>query len=126
MVVRCRVRHYWSQVNNKELFKLLTDGSLQHIDPVANVPVDENFNYFTVDAGFNWEFAPGSFINLVWKNNAQEFLTDPFDAPFSDNYFKNFDRTMKIPQNNNFSIKVIYFLDYLQLKNWKKKKPESK
>lgn len=31
-------------------------------------------------------------------------------------YFKNFDRTLAEPQNNNLSIKVIYFPDYLNIK----------
>jgi hypothetical protein len=31
-------------------------------------------------------------------------------------YFKNFDHTISAPQNNNFSIKVIYYLDYVDFK----------
>lgn len=63
------------------------------------------------------QFAPGSFINIVWKD--QSFM---FDREIGYRYFKNFGRTVDAPQNNNLSLKVIYFLDYLDFKKWKKKK----
>ncbi|HET9434624.1 MAG TPA: DUF5916 domain-containing protein, partial [Chitinophagaceae bacterium] len=37
------------------------------------------------------------------------------------NTIKNFGNTMEADQNNNISLKVIYFLDYLQLKKKKTK-----
>ena len=60
-------------------------------------------------------FAPGSFINIVWKDAS--FLADDI---INRNYFRNFDHTLEQPQNNNLSIKVIYFLDYVNLKKGKK------
>jgi hypothetical protein len=30
-------------------------------------------------------------------------------------YFRNFDRVTAIPQNNNISLKILYYVDYLQL-----------
>jgi hypothetical protein len=36
-------------------------------------------------------------------------------------YFGNFSHTMEAPQNNTLSIKLIYYLDYLDFKKWKKK-----
>ena len=120
MVFTARLRHYWSQVIYNELFTLMQDGGLQKTSYVGNV--NQNYNDFFINALFTWEFAPGSFINIAWKNNAQDFFTKPFGATDGDNYFQNFDHTLSSPQNNNFSIKVIYFLDYLQIKNLKKKK----
>ena len=63
---------------------------------------------------YTWQFAPGSFINIVWKNAIVDF-----DGHVQKNYFKNLDRTMQADENNNISLKVIYFLDYLQLKKKK-------
>lgn len=40
-------------------------------------------------------------------------------------YFKNFERTLNEPQSNNLSIKIIYFLDYLDFKKWSKKKNDA-
>lgn len=123
MVFTARVRHYWSKVNYKELFTLLTDGSLQK-NTTYTGDINPDYNDFTVDAVFTWEFAPGSFLNLVWKNNTNYYLQTHYGIADSDNYFENVNRTLNSPQNNNFSIKIIYFLDYLQIKNWKKKKVE--
>jgi hypothetical protein len=119
MVFTGRVRHYWSRLNYKELFTLQQDGGLEK-NTTYTGDVNPDYNDFTVDAVFTWEFAPGSFINVVWKNNTNYFVQTPYGALNSENYFKNFNHTMDSPQNNNFSIKVIYFLDYLQLKNKKK------
>ncbi len=66
---------------------------------------------------YTWQFAPGSFVNIVWKNagvTSYDFVEKM--------YFKNFGHTIDSDQNNNISLKVIYFLDYLDLKKWRKKK----
>lgn len=118
MVLTARVRHYWTRVDYKELFALMPDGSLEKTNYTDNV--NQNLNDFYINALFTWEFAPGSFINISWKNNAQDFFRRPFGSA-GDNYFKNVDRTLSSQQNNNFSIKVIYFLDYLQLKSHRNK-----
>jgi hypothetical protein len=123
MVLTARIRHYWSRVDYKELFALNQDGTLTKTNYVDKV--NQNLNDFYINALFTWEFAPGSFINIAWKNNAQDFLRRPLGFA-GDSYFKNVDRTLSSPQNNNFSVKIIYFLDYLQIKNSKKKKQEGK
>lgn len=125
MVFTGRVRHYWSKLYYKELFTLQQDGSLQK-NTTFNGDINPDYNDFTVDAVFTWEFAPGSFVNLVWKNNTNYFINTPYAGLNSENYFSNFNHVMDSPQNNNFSVKVIYFLDYLQMKNWKKKRQEGK
>jgi hypothetical protein len=110
-----RLRHYWSKVKYDQLFSLLNDGTLEvnNTDPSE---ANQNYNIFTVDAVFTWEFAPGSFINVVWKNSAEDFRR----RVAVDNYFKNVNNTLETDANNNFSFKVIYFLDYLSLKKQKK------
>jgi hypothetical protein len=92
----------------------MDDGSLQK-NTTFNRNVNQNYNIFNIDAVFTWEFAPGSFVNLVWKNAA-----DNFNRVVDEGYFKNFNNTMKADDNNNLSLKVIYFLDYLQLRRKKK------
>jgi hypothetical protein len=59
---------------------------------------------------YTWEFAPGSFLNIVWKN-----ATYMANDLVRDGYLKNFTNTLQSDQNNNLSVKVIYFLDYLKL-----------
>lgn len=111
-----RARHYTSSVDIKELYNLQTDGKLLP-NTTFNANLNQNVNFFNIDMVYTWQFAPGSFINIVWKNAVFDF-----DNEVQSNYFKNFERTMKASENNNISLKVIYFLDYLQLKNHKKKK----
>jgi len=114
MGLRTIIRHYWSKVDYKEFYVLEPNGDLTPF-PGFNRNVNQNVNFFNVDMMYTWEFAPGSFINIVWKNAA-----DHFTREVQKSYFKNIDRTMEADQNNNLSLKVIYFLDYLKLKKKKK------
>lgn len=111
MGITCRVRHYVSTVDNKEFFILQRDGSLLN-NSGYHPDVNQNVNYFNVDMVYTWQFAPGSFLNIVWKNAAQDFSNQ-----VQKSYFKNLNSTIDGSSNNNFSVKIIYFLDYLKLKN---------
>lgn len=106
-----RARHYLSKVQVKQLYDLNRDGTLSPTKHTTVEMTHQNFNIFNIDAVYTWQFAPGSFINIVWKDESSLF-----DRNIHQGYFKNFDRTVAAPQNNNLSIKVIYFLDYLNLK----------
>lgn len=110
MWLTLRVRHYWSKVEYKAYYNLQNDGTLS---PAVSFTgnTNDNVNFFNVDMVYTWQFAPGSFLNLVWKNAI--FSEDNDMAP---GYFKNLGNTVATNQNNNFSLKVIYFLDYLKLK----------
>ncbi len=113
-----RARHYWSKVEQLQLYDLNDDGTLIPSSHANIVPlIHQNFNIFNVDAVYTLQFAPGSFINIVWKD--QSFT---FDDAINYGYFKNVDRTISAPQNNNLSLKIIYYLDYLDFKKRKKKK----
>jgi Domain of unknown function (DUF5916) len=112
MGITFRARHYLSTVENKEFYLLQPDGSLL---PHSNFrpDADQNVNYFNIDMVYTWEFAPGSFLNIVWKNAAQNSTNN-----VEKRYFKNLGNTIGGDSNNNFSVKVIYFLDYLKLKKY--------
>jgi hypothetical protein len=110
-----RTRHYWSKVDNHEFFDLKQDGMLT---PTAYAQIDsvnQNFNAFTVDAVYTLQFAPGSFINIVWKNS---IYTNTNETEL--NYFKNFNKTLSSDQNNSLSFKILYFLDYLDVRKKRK------
>lgn len=116
MNITTRIRHYWSNVDYDQLYELSDNGKLNevaHNPDEANV----NYNFFTVDAVYTWQFAPGSFINIVWKNAAENY-----NSFFEKGYTRNFRETMRTDDNNNLSLKVIYFLDYFQLRKGMKKK----
>lgn len=110
--INIKLRHYWSEVENGTYFRLNDDGTLADYDPgSAYDRRHQNFNHFTFYAEYARQFAPGSFIYVVWKN---ENLNN---GSFIDhNYFKNLNRTIEAPHSNNLSVRILYYLDYLDLK----------
>ncbi len=118
MNITTRVRHYWSRVDYDQLYALQDDGSLLEV-PNDPKEANQNYNFFTIDAVYTWQFAPGSFIYIVWKNAAENY-----NSFFDKGYLKNFNNTMKTEDNNNLSLKVIYFLDYFQFRKGMKKNPK--
>ncbi len=111
-----RVRHYWSRVNVKQLYDLQTNGNLiptVHNDVAMN---NTSVNYFNIDAVYTLEFMPGSFLNIAWK---QQGIYEDDNTNYI--YLKNFERTVSGPQNNNLSVKVIYYLDYNDFKKRRKR-----
>ena len=118
MGLTARVRHYWSKVDPQQFYELDKYGDLQTPSVVKNNNVNQNFNFMSVDMVYTWQFAQGSFINVVWKN-----IDRNFNRYYEQNYFANLGKTISGNGYNNdtqfssFSIKVIYFLDYLTMKN---------
>lgn len=109
MGITFRARHYLSTVDNKAFFLLQKNGDLQS-NPGFQPSANQNVNFFNIDMVYTWQFAPGSFLNVVWKN-ATQYYTNEVER----SYFKNFHRTITSDNNNNLSVKVIYFLDYLSV-----------
>jgi len=107
-----RLRHYWSKLNNKEYFNLGQNGDL--VSPPSttfNHDNDQNYNAWNINMLYDWQFAPGSTLSLAWKSSA---LTNTDIARFG--YINNFDNTFNQPKNNNYSIKIEYYIDYQNLK----------
>jgi len=114
MGITFRMRHYQSSVRNHNFYTLVQKTGLLEPTTAFTGNADQNANFFNIDMVYTWQFAPGSFINIVWKNAISDF-----NDQVVDNYFENVSDVMKLNQNNNISLKVIYFLDYLQLKKKK-------
>ena len=112
-----RARHYWSKVQQKQLYDLTVFGRLTPTKHTNIAMEDQNFNIFNIDAVYTWQFAPGSFINIVWKDQSLLFNNDAYS-----DYFKNIDKTLSEPQSNNLSVKIIYYIDYLDFKKGRIKK----
>jgi hypothetical protein len=114
MGLNFRLRHYWSKVDYKRLFNLDEEGGLTEISG-ANGNPNNNVNFFNIDMNYTWQFAPGSFINVNWKSSSEIY-----NQLVADQYFRNLKHTLQEPQINNFSVKIIYFLDYLNIQGKKK------
>ncbi len=69
---------------------------------------DINYNVFSVDLVLSWNFAPGSFLNLAWKN----FILPKTHSDLSPGYWENTLQTIRAEQSNSLSFKLIYYVDY--------------
>ncbi len=116
-----RLRHYWSEAEYSDHRLLSQEGELLELpdELVESFGVwedentsiyNQNYNAFTIDMNYRWQFAPGSELNLTWKNGI--FASDE-ETTF--NYLQNLDRTLGASQSNTLSLKVLYFIDYLYL-----------
>jgi hypothetical protein len=93
-----------------QYYTLENSGRLNNND-VYTGKNDFNFNSFNIDLTFSWEFAPGSNLSMVWKN---AITTE--DSEILRSYTRNFSETMDAPQLNSFSLRILYYLDYQNLK----------
>lgn len=108
-----RVRHYWSGALNKNYYLLGQNGSLTDY-PAYTQNKNQNYNAFTIDMIFVWNFAPGSELDCAWKNAA---LTDQSD--YVNNYWTNLHNSW-LNQLNSLSVKILYYIDYNKLRKKKK------
>ncbi len=106
-----RLRQYWSMGEYDRFFLLEESGKLASETYDYSVDRDFNFNSFNIDLVFTWLFAPGSTLNLVWKN---AILHEK--SGIVNNYFDNFGLLLDSPKYNSLSLKILYYLDYQQIR----------
>jgi hypothetical protein len=121
MSLSTRVRHAWSQVRYDALYPLLETGVISETPYTASGNADRedlNFNAWSIDMVYRWNFAPGSELNIVWKNQLfQETRLGDFEAnalPIS--YSDNFNQMIESGFFNSLSIRIISFIDYSRFK----------
>ena len=72
-----------------------------------------NFNIWNFDLSYSWEFAPGSQLIALYRNSI--FNEDQLaDLNFKENLDNLFDESML----HNFSLRLVYYIDYNKAKNW--------
>ena len=110
MSATMRTRYYWNQLYYHEYLHLNDDGSFRPSDWAGSA--DENYNQFNLDFVYTWQFAPGSFLNLIWKDAIFRG-----DGERGDGFRHNWDKTFHSPQDNVLTLKLIYWLNAGGLKN---------
>lgn len=106
-------RYYWSYARYNNYYELLADGGLFNVTDTLSLNADRNFNTWNCDLNFSWWFAPGSQMNILYRNKA--FLQD-FQS-FNESVKDNFGRVLSAQNLDHiFSISVRYFIDYNSLK----------
>jgi hypothetical protein len=107
-----RLRHNWTNIINRTFHKLNADGNWSDF-PFADGR-NRNFNVFNIDMFYTWDFKWGSRLTFSWKNALGSNVSL---NPYSNyNYSKNFVAVFNNPHSNEFSVKIVYYLDYLNLK----------
>jgi len=104
-----KLRYHLDQVENLEFNLLNDDGYLY--ESTYNGNHDINYTTWTSDIAFNWRFAPGSQMSIVWKNGI-----DNESNNLITNWTDNLEESFSQAQQNSLSLKVIYYLDYLYLR----------
>jgi hypothetical protein len=105
-------RHFWSPVTYSNQYYLLkNNGELE--DNTYSETNNINFNTWNVDLNFKWEFAPGSEMIALYRNNIFS-QNNQSQLNFTDNLNNLFNEDF----NHNISLKLVYYLDYNKAKNW--------
>lgn len=112
-----RVRHSWSRVRYHGFLELGLDGDLVDTDAASvggdgRSDYDVNFNAWSVDLVYEWNFAPASFLSVVWKNNLQTY-----GSLIPSNYGENFNQMLDNGFFNSLSVRALFFVDYNRLRS---------
>ena len=115
MNLNLRMRHNWSKVPYNSFANVDANGNpIQR--PFIN-DLDENVNFFNVDAFLSWDFKLGCNFTVGYKNWIGN--TESINGILYNRYLNNFSKTFDVPHGNEFTVKLIYFLDYNQLRKKK-------
>jgi hypothetical protein len=100
-----RIRHYWSYGTYDYYGDLDPEGFIVRDESFAG-NANFNFNAFNTDLIFAWQFGPGSFLTVVYKNALQRD-----EQLIQTSYFQNVGAVLDEGQRNTLTLKVVYFFD---------------
>lgn len=109
-------RNFWSTANfSKNTFsRLLENGDLEAYDYTVTEENNPNahFNIWNLDLSYQWRFAPGSEMILLYRNSI--FHLDDQSKLL---YTESLENLFKQPAKHTLSLRIVYYLDYNILKN---------
>ncbi len=105
-----RVRDYWSKIRFDQYYNLGDDGYLISTSAFGNA--DANLNIFNIDMIYTWQYGPGSFLSLSWKTSLNQNTKSR-----EDEYWDSLTDALAAAKSTSVSIRLIYYLDYLKMKN---------
>lgn len=110
-------RHYWDTVKyDDDLFTLLDSGRLTQDSGYTIYNIDEspdiNYSTWNIDLSYSWQFAPGSFLTALYRN--QLFQSN---AMAEYTYSESLDNLFNSPIQHTFSLRVQYFIDFNGIKS---------
>ncbi|RSK38724.1 DUF5916 domain-containing protein [Mangrovimonas spongiae] len=114
-------RNYWSTVTyHDNLYTLQENGRLSQEEAFTTTDIsnpDVNFNTWNLDLSYTWQFAPGSLLSALYRNQLFENSNEASKA-----YFESLDTLFQQPIQHTFSLRLVYFIDFNTIKNKFKKK----
>jgi Domain of unknown function (DUF5916)/Carbohydrate family 9 binding domain-like len=116
------VRNFWTTVTYENNLFLLEENGRYNPNAgynLGNIGFDPNINFNTwnLDFKYVWEFAPGSLITALYRN--QIFNRN---SNSSDSYGESLKTLFNQPIEHVFSLRFVYYIDYNNMKNIFQKK----
>lgn len=111
MNLSLRARNYCITGHYKKYFYLTDNGEVADYDAYTG---NSNFklDLLNVDFVYEYRFAPGSVLNVVYKNS----IDDAASTNITRDYISNSKQLFRHPKTDIISIKLLYYLDYQDLK----------
>jgi len=105
--INLRLRNYWSRAKYDPILFSLNDNGKRIQADYLDFDPDTNFNLWNLDVNFEWWFAPGSNLVLLYRN--QLFKSDnATDLDYFGSLNNLFDQTTK----HQFSLRINYLIDF--------------
>ncbi|MEO6347620.1 MAG: DUF5916 domain-containing protein [Aquaticitalea sp.] len=109
-------RNYWSVVTyNDQLYTLQDNGRLTQDLGYTTSDADDpnvNFNTWNLDFAYSWQFAPGSQLTALYRNQLFNF------SNYSQKtYFDSVNQLFNQPIRHTFSLRLVYYIDYNNVKH---------
>ncbi|WP_396600760.1 DUF5916 domain-containing protein [Algibacter sp. R77976] len=114
-------RNYLSRVTyDNQVYNLQDNGSLLVSNTNTKYTIgedddfnpDANFNTWNLDFSYTWQFAPGSQLTALYRNQIFNFSNNS-----QDSYFDSLNTLFDQEKRNTFSLRLVYFIDYNDVKN---------
>ena len=86
MTINLNSRYYWSYVQHKKFGELKNDGTVGNTNYAA--PGSQDFSAWNIDCSYSWWIAPGSQLNVLYRNNSANFNNNvtSLNRNFGDNF----------------------------------------
>ena len=111
--INLRLRNYWSRAKyDHTLFQLKENGKRTETDySLLDFDPNTNFNIWNLDINFEWWFAPGSNMVLLYRN--QLFSRD---TATELDYFGSLDNLFDQTTQHQFSLRINYLIDFNRIR----------
>ena len=107
--INLRLRNYWSRAKyDQNLFLLKEDGNRTETDfLLLDFDPDTNFNIWNFDINFEWWFAPGSNLVLLYRNQLFKI-----DSASKLDYLESLNNLFDHTAQHQFSLRINYLIDF--------------